>query len=147
MITPEEIQRNDAYSRHLIAHELVHVLQYERFGGIETVPKGLRTRDCFAPVLSEWSTRAGGKASRRCCLRRFVLSAGLIKSLPGINPSWPGGCQLESVFKIVRGVFGESTREPGHQRDTGQRLSDRIDFYPPSNAPELPAVPAAGSAC
>ena len=35
MITPEEIQRNDAYSRHLIAHELVHVLQYERFGGIE----------------------------------------------------------------------------------------------------------------
>lgn len=27
--------RPDAYSRHLIAHELVHVLQYERFGGIE----------------------------------------------------------------------------------------------------------------
>ena len=27
--------RPDAYSRHLITHELVHVLQYERFGGIE----------------------------------------------------------------------------------------------------------------
>ena len=25
----------DAYSRHPIAHELVHVLKYERFGGIE----------------------------------------------------------------------------------------------------------------
>jgi hypothetical protein len=31
--------RPDAYSRHLVAHELVHVLQYERFGGIESYLK------------------------------------------------------------------------------------------------------------
>lgn len=29
------VLKQDQYDRHLIAHELVHVLQYERFGGIE----------------------------------------------------------------------------------------------------------------
>jgi hypothetical protein len=47
----------------------------------------------------------------------------------------PKLAQLESVVKIVRGVFRERTREPGHRRDPGQRLSDRIDSdYPRSNA-------------
>jgi hypothetical protein len=118
------------------------VLQYERFGGIEPYLKAY-VPEIVSPPTIRMATRAGGKASRGCCLRQFVLRAGLIKSLRRIDPSWPVG-----VVKIVRGVFRERTREPGHQRDPGQRLSDRIDSdYPPSNAPELPAVPAAGLAC
>jgi Domain of unknown function (DUF4157) len=65
--------RPDAYSRHLIAHELVHVLQYERIGGIEPYLKAYVAEIVSPPYYPNGPTRAGGKASRRCCLRRFVL--------------------------------------------------------------------------
>ena len=68
----------DAYSRHPIAHELVHVLKYERFGGIEPYLKAY-VPEIVSPLLSEWSTRAGGRAIRRCSLRRFVLNTGLFR--------------------------------------------------------------------
>lgn len=48
------------YNRHLIAHELGHVLQYERFGELNR--GGLPTRGRFPSLLSEWATGAGGRA-------------------------------------------------------------------------------------
>ncbi len=43
------IVRDGYYNRHLIAHELCHVLQYERFGGIEPFLMAYVTEIIFPP--------------------------------------------------------------------------------------------------
>jgi hypothetical protein len=43
------VLKNGRYDRRLIAHELVHVMQYERFGGIEALLKEYVKEVAFPP--------------------------------------------------------------------------------------------------
>jgi hypothetical protein len=62
------------YNRHLIAHELVHVMQYERFGGIEPFLVAYISEVPFSSLLSEWATRAGGRAASQYRLPHSSLT-------------------------------------------------------------------------
>jgi hypothetical protein len=57
------VPKEGKYDRRVIAHELVHVLQHERLGGIEPFPSRLCPRGILPSVLSQRTTGAGSRAA------------------------------------------------------------------------------------
>ena len=55
--------KNGSHGRGLIAHELAHVMQYEKLGGIEAFLKDYIKGSRFSPRLSAWTAGTTGSTN------------------------------------------------------------------------------------